>query len=167
MPTKIQRVPQGLLPLLGAFGGETPPVLADQVLATVDILQLYGLTQVQRQFASNGALAEGGSLAITLTSWCVLFGANFNITKTATMTALSANITIFRGGAAAGPNGWQVAFGQFSPFGATETGGVVVPWVAPYPLLCPPGTGINGSPLIIGTDATAACSLTVEIGLLG
>ncbi|HZN25342.1 MAG TPA: hypothetical protein VFB75_14040 [Burkholderiales bacterium] len=168
MPFSIQRVPQGLLNLLNIKGGKTPIELEDRVRCALEMLQMYGLQQVQRLTAS-GATAEGASQAIVLstTNWTVLFGASVSFSKTATMTALWGSILLFRGGGPVGTAGLVLASGPGGPFGATETGTVQIPWIAPYPWLCPPNTSINGTPQIIGTDATCTTVISCEIGVLG
>jgi hypothetical protein len=165
MPERIQRVPQGLLNVIGAFGGQVPGELGGSVLGTLDLLQMYGLQQLQVLSASDAALAETGQVAITLpNTWSVLFAVAFNLTKTATMTALRARIDIVRGSAS--PQVGRVSQ-DLGPFGATETGTVQVNFIPPYPLLLPPASRIGGTMTILGTDATAATSIQAEIGLLG
>lgn len=163
-PFSVQRIPRGLLELIGNFGGQTPANLAQEIAGNLELLQFYGLTQLQSASAVNAATAEGAGVTVTLpNSWCVLFSANCFVTKTATMTALRVGLGINRtGGAEMG-----VADIDGSPFGATETGGVTAVWFAPYPVLCPPGSRVVGRPNIIGTDATASVIVAAEFGVLG
>lgn len=165
MPFQIQRLPTGLGQVLSTFGGHTPRHLEEGVHGSIELLQNYGLTQLQSGFASNAAAAEGTAVNVVLsaTSWTVLFGASVLVTKTGTMTALATILGLNRGT----QFGQQLAAQEFTAFGATVTGNVVTPWRAPYPLLCPPGTIVNGQASIIGTDATANVNVFAEFGVLG
>lgn len=165
MPEGIQRVPRGLANILSLQSGRTPVALGDQVTAILDLLQCYGLTQLQTAQTQNAAAAEGTSVVVvpSSTAWCVLFGAQVSVVKTATMTALRAGIGLQRTSGAI----QRVAEETLSPFGATETGTITVPFWAPYPILLPPGSQVVGVAAIIGTDATADVTTRVEFGLLG
>ena len=164
MNFKIQRVPRALNSLLNVSGGATPTELLDAVRGTVDLLQLYGASQLQTRTATNAALAEGGNLTITIPTnetW-ILFSATMLIAKTATMTALRA--ALFFGVDAANLAG--LASQELGPFGATETGAVRVVFYAPYPRILFPGMVIAGQAEIIGTDATCSAFLTAQVGIL-
>lgn len=163
----VQRAPAGLLDVLSAKGLDRLPVeLLRDIRPTLDLLQFYGLQQLSLASNSNAAAAEGVGIVVTpsSTNWTVLFAAVATFTKTATMTALTGQVFIRR---VLGQFNMCVADKNFSPFGATETGLVAVPYVPPYPLLMPPGTQITAVPAIIGTDATANVVLGVEFGLFG
>jgi len=165
MPQKIQRVPRTLQTILSTSGGQTPAELLDQIRATLDLLQLYGLTQWQTRSAADAALVEGGNVTLTVPTnevW-VLFSAAFLIAKTATATALRAGIQL-------GPDATQmssVVSEQLGPFGATETGAVRAVFVSPYPRVLPGGSLIRGTLEILGTDANASTVLTASVGVLG
>lgn len=165
MAFKIQRVPQGLANLLACFTG-APSELEERVRGSIELLQMYGLQQRQILNTVNAAQAENTGIVVTpsLTDWLVFFGASYTLTKTATMTALGVSIQMRRSGGAV-----SIALnaGQGGPFGATETGNFTLPYWAPYPILCPPGTVFIGSLLILGTDATANAQLTLEFGIVG
>lgn len=163
-PFTIQRNPAGLLNVIGNFGGQTPPEMAAELRGQLELLQMFGLTQLQSLSTTNAAAAEGAGVVVQLpASWCVLFSANCFVTKTATMTALRVGLGINRtGGIEMG-----VADIEGGPFGATETGGVTAVWFAPYPVLCPPSSRVIGRPNIIGTDATANVIVAAEFGVLG
>lgn len=165
MPFRIQRVPRGLNDLLNIFGGTTPTELEDRVQSSLELLQLYGLTQLQTASASDAALAEGGTVSLTMsaTRWTVLFAAQVGITKTATMTALRGSILLNRSLGVA----IQLKQEECGPFGATESGFIAVAHWCPYPVLCPPGSIVQGSLAILGTDATANVSVRAEFGVLG
>lgn len=161
---KIQRVPRGLLETLDLAGGIAPLTLASEVRPVLDTLQMYGLGAIDVRSAADAALAEGATMTIQIDTWFVLYGAQLSGIKTATMTALRGNIILFRSGP---PLPMVVASEELGPFGATETGSVSVCWRCPYPLLCAPGTQIQGQFPIIGTDATVNASIRCEVGVLG
>ena len=162
---KIQRVPRGLLELLSLAGGQTPYLLSGTVAPSLELLQLYGLTQLQSGVASNAVSTEtvGADLVLSPTAWTVLFAATGQINKTATMTALFGTIVVRRTGGASS----LVAGVPLGPFGATETGFVSFGGYLPYPLVCPPGTVVTCVASIIGTDATAVAIALAEFGVLG
>lgn len=162
----IQRAPRGLYELLSLKGQDSLPTgLEMSVRPTIDILQLYGLQQVQIFNASNAALAEGGSVSVTLAglTYGVLFGVVGNVIKTGTMTACELMLSVNRNNTLS----LAVAQREFSPFGATETGNAVVTWQPPYPWILVPPWNIACTLNILGTDATANVGVTAEIGILG
>lgn len=167
MPFGIQRVARGVMELLSLQGGEGPKSLEDQVKATLDLLQFYGLQQLQTITANNAALAEGGFVSVIPSSrnWTVLFTAVSSVNITATMTALDHVIVLQRNGPAATTS--PIAHRARTNFGATVTGFDHLPVIFPYPMLLPPNTQISASPSIIGTDATADVTIRCEIGSLG
>lgn len=165
MPFLIQRVPRALLNLLSLQGGTTPAELEDRARATIDLLQCYGMTQLQLRQNANAALAEGGTVSVSVPegeTW-VLFSAALLIQKTATMTALRASIQIGINFA----DRSAVACEELGPFGATETGSARMAVNMPYPRILPSGFAVVGSLDILGTDATANCLLTAQVGVLG
>lgn len=165
MAFRIQRVPRGLNELLSIFGGQTPVEMENSVRATLELLQMYGLSQLQSLGTNNAATAEGVAVSVqpSATQWTVLFTASTSIVKTATMTALTGTIAMRRTGNADS----LLRSEQLGPFGATETGVVAVAHVCPYPMLLPPGTLIIGRANIIGTDATANVTTFAEFGVVG
>ena len=165
MPFRIQRVPRGLNELLSIFGGATPTELEDRVRTILDALQMYGLSQRQVLTASNAALTEGTALGIAFsaTQWSVLFGAELQIAKTGTMTALRGSIRLQR----TSSSSVTIAAEELGPFGATETGTVRLPFWAPYPILVPPNSFLFGRADIIGTDANCNATIAAEFGLVG
>jgi hypothetical protein len=162
----VQRVPAGLLQVLNAVsGGENPRLIGEQVSGVLDLLQFYGLSQRTNLTATNAALAEGATLGIVLpNSWCVMYGIEFQVTKTATLTALSTSISLQRN---AGASSSCVSDREYTAFGATVTGVQRHGWFAEYPVLMPPGSVIIARADIIGTDATVSAGLITEIGVLG
>jgi hypothetical protein len=162
MSLVTQRVPRGLQNVLAISGVDSLTALNPELRGVLDVLQCYGLQQLSVSTVTNAALAEGGIIAFTLDSWAVLFGMAVNVTKTATMTAGAVSLRLQRE-----QNGLPIAYAPLGPFGATETGTVIVPWRAPYPLLCPPGTVCRAVLDILGTDAAAAVTLTIEAGIVG
>lgn len=164
MPFRIQRVPQGLNPMLSLSGGNTPVELEERVRPTLDLTQLYGLQQIQVFTAVNGAAAEAADVTAALPAvWCMLFSCHATIVKTATMTALRGELFLNLGGSGQG----CIAAQELGPFGATETGVVRVPYVSPFPRLLPPNSSVSARAVIIGTDATANVSVNVVVGIFG
>lgn len=170
MPFRIQRVPQGLNNLLSIFGGGTPVDLEDRVQGTLELVQFYALQQARVFFQNNAAVAELGTVnavaaadAAIMNQWAVLFGANCTIVKTATATALSGSIRLLRNGAA---NSITLEARNLGPFGATETGPVIVPFWAPYPIILRPPWNVFARLDLLGTDATADVTAIAEIGIL-
>jgi len=155
----VQRYPAGLLELLNLKGISPPRELADYFQGSIDLLQFFGQSQLQNNAVTSGGIAEGSNVTMVpdARSWILLYAAAVTITKTATMTALRAAISLQRAGALF-PT--ILAQDNLGPFGATETGNASVPWWAPYPVLCPPGTVLLANPVILGTDAT--CNVTVR-----
>lgn len=165
MALTIQRVPRGIAELLSIFGGRAPTELAQLVNGCIDLTQFYGLTQWQIRANSNPALAEGSTIALNVPpeEWWVVYSVTGLIAKTATMTALSTSLLI-------GPDPGSlsaVASKDDTTFGATLAGASRIVWYAPYPRLVPPGSRISFALDILGTDATANCSLTASLGVLG
>lgn len=168
MPFKIQRVPRGLNDFLSIFGGGTPTEFEDRIQGVLDTTQFYALTQRQFPNGVNAALAEGGAIDLTVPAnqYWILYGMSMSCIKTATMTALELALAIGRT-AGAGFEFVTCSSRNFSPFGATETGGVNLPYVSPYPRILPPGSVLRAGLGILGTDATANCTFTAEVGVLG
>lgn len=165
MSFAIQRVPRGLSDILSIFGGHTPRDLSSEVHGSLELMQLYGQTQLTTATATNAALAEGTDIQIVpAAQWTVVFSATINIVKTATMTALGGAISVIRGTPA---RSFLAASTNLGPFGATETGNAILTWVAPYPFLCQPNTAWRFFMPVLGTDATASVTCTVEFGTLG
>lgn len=165
MPFRIQRTPRGLNELLSIFGGGTPTELEDRVRGTIELLDFYGLSQLQTTIGNNAAAAEGAgtSPALPAKNWFILFGASANVTKTATMTACRADIALNRG-----TDQGLLLFtsGDLGPFGATETGLCSFGGRLDRPVLCPPGSIMPCLMRIIGTDATAAISAFAEFAII-
>jgi len=162
----IQRFPLGLLDLLSLKGIAPPNNLSETIVPFIDLLQMYGLSQMRSDSNTNAAAGEGVNVSVQLGStWTLLYSASTTITKTATMTALTGVIQLFRGNWFPNLPATLNAV-EFQRFGATDTGLVTIPWVAPYPLLCPPNTVVSGNAGVIGTDATAAVTVRAEFGLL-
>lgn len=167
----IQRAPLGILDLFSIKGTDRLPTeLLQDVRPSLDVLQFYALQQRQVLVTNDSALAEGGQVNVITASSpillrpAVLFGASMGGIKTATMTAFSVEIGVTRGGG--NPISVAISTGGLGPFGATETGPAGIVFWAPYPLILMPPWNIRGQLQILGTDATANCTLICEIGLL-
>lgn len=166
MALLIQRVANALSTLLSLQSGDLPRELAAQIHGSLELLQMYGLTQ-RATLSAGGNPAEGVTVDLTLNAaaWTVLFAANAQFTKTATMTALYGELYVQRGGTTGLAN--LIEGRDLSPFGASVTGTCNIGNYMPYPLLCPPGTRIRGQASILGTDATVALTVQAEFGVLG
>lgn len=163
MPLPIQRNPRALSDLLSIFGGQTPQRLADDIIGTVELLQFYGLNQQQFLNATNGALAIGGNVTLTVPAnqFWVLFGAHAVITFPAAATAARLNVNL----------------GNGSTFVALETqqldAGVVagqdfrVPAVLSYPRILPPNYSIRAGLEHLAGAANASVGITAQVGVLG
>jgi len=168
VPFGIQRVPKGLNDVLNIFGGATPRELEDRVRGSLELIQYYGLQQRRVSKTNDPALAEGSTglgIILSQTQWCVLFVLSVTVIKTATMTALRSGLFINRQSGGAAVDDQQVASEEQGPFGATESGAAGVIYVPPYPMLMPPGASVRGIVQILGTDATANTTLSVEFGV--
>lgn len=166
----IQRIPRALQNILSLQGADTPHFLSDEVVGTIELLQLYGLNQLQTAAVNNAALGESGTLAITpaafvgaTNAWFMLYAVYANFGKTGTQTALRGEVYLNRTAGAS-----LLLFSEsLGPFGATETGTAGVGGFLPTPLLCPPQSQVFLTPTVIGTDANVNASLVCEFGLLG
>lgn len=171
-PQDIQRFPQGLLNVLNMqAGGETPRVLSETVVGTMELLQFYGLTQ--RQVLTRGAAAQvvgtpmllsAGTFPLPVSSWCVLFAATASIVNAAAMTAAELSIQVRRGG-----SGFvSLTFERYTAadvgFASGSNG---LAFETHYPLLLPPGSDVGALLTNLQGVANATLSLTVEVGVLG
>ena len=164
------RVPRGLLPALSLqSSGQGPNQFEDSVRGVLEMLQFYGQTQLQVQVATNAALAEGNGITIQVpaTQHWVAFSICGTVVKTATMTALRCNVGLAPQGSVPAPAAGALYSEELGPFGATETGNCSIAYAFPYPRLLLPGTLIAFGLEILGTDATASCTLSVTVGVLG
>jgi hypothetical protein len=169
MADKIQRVAVGLANILSLQGGRTPELLGDGVASVLDLLQFYGLQQLTRLSASDAALAPAGNISIQTpaNSWCVLFGANARIVQVAAATGIRLNILLNRTANASAATSLPIASGGPLGYGAAFAGDFDLPWRAPFPLLLPPLSLIQGNlPLLTGV-ANASVNILAEVGILG
>lgn len=152
--------------MLSTFGGVTPQAIEASIHGVMELLQFYGLSQVQVLTTAATPLAVGNTVTLPLgDDWCVLFSASASFAKTATMTALRGRVNIGRG-----QNAITSALfpdEELGPYGATTAGQGRVGGFLPYPLLCPPGSSILAGPNVLGTDANVTVIATAEIGVLG
>lgn len=166
----VQRVPLGLLDLLSLKDvGKLPREVSGFVQPTLDLLQFYGLTQLQHFSNNNAALAEGSTVTAIPSGtdpdprnrWALLFAACGIFVKTATATALRGSVVVARLNA----NTIPVASAELGPFGATETGACDLPFVPSYPLILAPPWDVRVALKILGTDANANVTATAQIGV--
>lgn len=164
MTLKVQRVPRGLSDLLTIFGGEHPSGLVPELRGVIDVIQFYGLNNLTTLATSNAALAEGGNVQLTVPDrqFWLLYALHATIVKTATMTALRADLQIGQGS-----NFGVYAAEELGPFGATETGDVRFSYVPATPRVLLPQMALRASLEILGTDATANVSVVAHVGILG
>jgi len=163
VPLAIQRVPRALSDLLSIFGGQTPQQLGDQVLGTVELLQFYGLNQQQFLNATDGALAIGGTVSLTVPAnqYWVLLGAHAVITVPVGGTAARLNVNLGNGSSFVALANEQI------------TAGVVagqdfrVPCVMPYPRILLPNYSIRAQLEHLAGAAAASVGITAQIGVLG
>jgi hypothetical protein len=144
-----------------------PQEVSTEIRPTINLLQCYGLTQRTIAAAGPGPFATGGvaSVVVSATAWTMLFGISATLTKTATMTALRAAVAIRYNSDATQEA--ALASEELGPFGATEIGTASVVWRPAEPLLLPPNTLFLARVQVLGTDATVAMVLGVDVGLLG
>ena len=164
MPLPISRVPRGLSDLLTIFGGQSPQVLSEAVMGVIDVREFYGLVNFTTLATSNAALAEGSAVSLTVPVgqiW-LLYSLHATIVKTATQTALRADLQIGQGG-----NFGVVAAEELGPFGATETGDARFAYVPGTPRILLPNFQVRCQLEILGTDATANVSVVAAVGVLG
>lgn len=161
MPDKIQRVARGLAELLSLQGGRTPIMLGDEVGAQLELLQYYGLQQLQTRSSTDPAGTQVG-VTLSSTSWCVLFGADGAVSLAAAMTALAHSLIMRRNVPSFVTLAEKDYLGTFTASGTSS-----LAWRAPYPLLCPPNTQVFfGLTKLIGV-ANANITVTAEFGVLG
>lgn len=164
MSLKVSRVPRGLGDLLTSFGGLSPQSLLEELRGVIDVREFYGLNNFTTLSTTNAALTEGNAVAQTVPVgqiW-LLYSAHAAIVKTATMTALRANIQVGQGS-----NFGVVAAEELGPFGATETGDVRFPYVPATPRILLPNFQVRCQLEILGTDANASVGIVVAVGVLG
>lgn len=160
----VQRYPIGLTELLGFKGLSPPSMFSELVHGSIDLLQFYGQTQLQRRLVNNAALAQGGTLTLAVPStenW-VLFGV-------AAVAVITAPVTAFGVSLARGLPGNSVPFANaITPSGfipavaSTQQWG----WTAPTPQLLLPTTEILlRLDTLIGV-ANANVTLSAAFGVL-
>lgn len=158
----IQRYPFGMLETLAIKGVAAPSNLSETVAPTMEMLQFYGNQQRQLLTGVSAGLARGANLqAGNSQQWCIVYGANVEITKTATM--LLAGLSVF----VSGPFATIFLASDFWTVGAAVADGKWrLSWVAPYPMVFGPNTSFFAN-LDSCTDAAAAVSVSFSVGILG
>lgn len=162
----IQRVPRGLLELIGAFGGVNPRLMTDEVRPVISLEQFFARMQLQVTSTTNAALAEGGQIVHTASTWQLLIAAEVRLTTTATMNGWETSI---RFGTNVTGNSVALASRANNPFTAGIPAGVISScvFVPDTPFVLAPGNLILGTLDVLGTDATAAVDLRIAFGSLG
>lgn len=159
----VQRYPIGLTTLLDFKGLSPPSQFSELVHGSVDLMQFYGQTQLQRRIANNAALAQGGSVTMTVPNseaW-VLFSMQGAVTTAVAMTAVRVGLTLgqpaLQATFASSPNG------HFTPAVVANQGFAVL---MPYPRLLLPGTELGVALEVLVGVANANVSLIVQVGVL-
>jgi hypothetical protein len=159
-PFTVQRTPRGLLNVIGNYGGQTPPELSPNLVATLESLQFYGLQQIQAVTVTNAAIATDTTLAITVpdNQYWILFHCFARVVEQVAMTFLDLRTGI-------DPAGSIVAT-QYNnaPFIAGRVRRL--PYVEPYPRVLVPQSRILTACAFAGV-ANADLSLTAVVGVLG
>lgn len=159
----VQRYPVGLTALLDFKGLSPPSQFSELVHGSLDLMQFYGQTQLQRRIANNPALAQGGAVTITVPgseAW-VLFSIQGAVTTTAPMTAVRVGLTL-------GQPTLQATFASspanhFTPGVAANQG---FAFLMPYPRLILPGSELGVTLEVLVGAANANVSLILQVGVL-
>lgn len=159
----IQRVPRGLSEALTIFGGQTPVKLGDTAVGQIDLLQFYGLSQIQLPTTVDGALASAGTVDIIVpqTQWWLFFQSNVSVTEQAALTSLQLQLGFLM----QQQSNQLVAFAE-KKAGFIATDEFILAHVSPYPRLLPPLTRIRARARFAGV-ATVACGITATVGVFG
>lgn len=168
--TPIQRFPGGLLELLASKTlGENPRELGAVVNPSIDVLQCYGLSNVEHVSVA-GTIAENAGVSITVppTEWWLLYAMDGRAGISATQTGVQIGIGMSKALTVGAIT--RLAGGHFanSDFGA-GTGGsdVSLAFFAPgIPWLLPPETTLWLILEVLGTDATCDVDLTARVARL-
>jgi hypothetical protein len=161
MPSNVQRVPRGLLALLGVVGQNPPATMSDEYRGALEMLELIA-AEIPSQSASatNAAAATGATIDIAVPAGEMWFLLNAEAGIAAAPVGRS-NLVSIQLGFAGALN--TVGIDRFVP-GAT----MPVPFAAytaaafftpAKPVLLKPGDTVRGR--LIATDAAAAQSLFV------
>jgi len=170
MADNIQRFPGGLLELLSAkLSGWTPGEIGRDVFGSIDMLQFFAQTAITHETVAGAAVAEGGSVVIVVpsTEWWLLFAANMDYEKTATMSMFAASIRI---NPTSSLNWVAVASGPtanpVSHLSTAASNVTAVTFVPDTPWILAPGTQIFGRVDILGADATVAVGVNCRVARL-
>lgn len=161
-PQTIQRVPSGLLELLGMKGtGQTPPVLASELAGVVDTTQMYLRSVLSSQSIVNAAAVLATAVDITVpdNQYWILRGAYVRLQPAAGCTALAAALQIGNIGTII-----PVAWNEFSTFGTNFV--MSLPWQPPQPWILAPGDFLRGNINALAGAASVNLGLTVQFGLI-
>ena len=139
MPGAIQRFPGALLPLLSIKAAETPRVLLDGELATVDMLPLYlcDRQEVVSQTLVGITNPSQQSIPVPAGEYWWVYGIN----AIASNISAPATIKLSCGVATPGQPGNPLAMGAMvTPATSVATETYYIPAVVPPILLLPPGS---------------------------
>jgi len=155
----IQRYPRGLTDLLSIKGISAPSNLGDSIIPTLNVMQFYGLSQQQSQFAQNAVIPTDTNLNVTVppNQYWLLFRVFARVVEQAAMTYLDLALTL-------DPNQQTVKYEAFNaPMIATRVRRAV--FIPAEPILMLPGQRIGVSSFFAGV-ATADLSLNAVVGVL-
>lgn len=157
---QIQRLPRGLANVIGSYGGLLPKVFEDSVHGSLEMLQFFGLQQLQNQFVQNAAVASGADVSLTVPAnqYWLLYHCFSRLVEQAAMTF--ADQMIFM------DPGTSVVASIFGNPGFTAGRIDRLPFVPPYPMLLLPGNRIGTACTFAGV-ATADLSFSAVVGVLG
>jgi hypothetical protein len=168
MPLKIQRIARGLGELLSTFGGQTPAELEDRTRGTVDLTQFYGGQQRQVLSAGAGGVAQSlsapqANVVLSTNGWSVLFTAQALINGvTAATTQVGWGVFLTRANA-----GGSTLIAVENVQAPVVGSNLEVSFVAPYPMILPPGSSVGVLMFSSIGAATQTVGITVDFGLLG
>lgn len=163
----IQRVPIGLLELLGMKGsGTNPNAITSEVRPVVDLAQMYGIRTIDQASAINAALAIGGTMTITVPQnehWLLFNAFTFFTGGGGTITELGGNVALDLG------SGQSFVVAQnrdSSAAGFPAASSMQIPWQAPYPWIIKPGGAIIGQCTLLTGAAACVGSITASFARL-
>jgi len=161
----IQRVPKGLLSLLGSqANGATPRALSPSIAGVVPLLEMYGAELIVTQFGQTAALAVvGANHVLTVPS-----GESWYVKYAAARFEASAVGTVLNGfiGVAAQSGGTTVPLAASSKVTATAISEEVVAASQDMQLVLSPGAALVAqlsSPSAVGTVTAKVLALVYRL----
>jgi hypothetical protein len=161
----IQTYPRGLLEVLQVKGLPAPNDLGETIVGTLDLLPFYGLSQQQVLSVTNAALAETGSILITVPNnqWWLWYGSSVHIVKTATCTSFQMSIRLAPASTGVGvtmAERWLASAEASADFTACS-------FRPPRPIVLVPGTSIAANLDMLAVDANMNVGFRAQVGVIG